>query len=90
MAQPDAKAMKNLVQQGKAMPPKPGSGSTPGRFPVRNADELAKAIQAVGRVRPNTDEARARVRRFIIARAKALNLSSQIPDSWDASGNLKP
>lgn len=85
MAQPDAKTMKNLVKQGKAMPANNG----PGRFPIRNADDLANAIRAVGRVQPPTDEARARVRRFIIKRAKELNLSSRIPENWSADGSLK-
>ena len=84
MAAPDAATMKRLVKQGKAMPA-PGQ-SRPGRFPIRNAGDLAKAIQAVGRV-PEAD--RPKTRRWIMSRAKALGLSSRIPDTWDSSGNLK-
>ena len=58
-------------------------------FPVRNADDLAKAIKAVGRVQPATDAARAKVRRYIAGRAKSLGLTSQLPDSWNADGSLK-
>ena len=61
-----------------------------GRFPITNRADLSKAIQAVGRVRPNTEAARAKVRRFIVKRARALNLTSMIPHSWDHStGGLK-
>jgi hypothetical protein len=87
MAQPDAATMRKLVQQGKAMPA-PGQ-DRPGRFQIRNADELAAAIKAVGLVQPPTDEARAKVRMFIMQRAKALGLNSAIPDSWNADGSLK-
>jgi hypothetical protein len=79
--------MKQLVQQGKALPPQPGSSST-GRFNIENADDVANAILAVGRVRPNTDAQRAKVRRFIMMRAKVLGLSSSIPDTWNADGSL--
>jgi hypothetical protein len=85
MATPDAATMRKLQAQGQALKNASGNPS----FPIRNADDLDKAIRAVGRVKPATDEARARVRRYIQARAKALGLSSHIPDSWDSSGNLK-
>jgi len=80
--------MKNLVKKGQALPA-PGQDRG-GRFPIRNGAELQKAIKAVGRVKPDTDAARATVRRYIIGRARALNLASAIPDTWDSSGNLKP
>lgn len=59
-----------------------------GRFPIRNASDLDRAIRAVGRARPNTEEERRKVRRFIASRAKALGLSSRIPDNWRADGSL--
>ncbi|HKS46342.1 MAG TPA: hypothetical protein VJT49_14775 [Amycolatopsis sp.] len=68
--------------------PAPGQ-DRPGRFQIRNRGELSDAISAVGRVRPNTEEARAKVRRFIMKRARALNLANMIPDSWAADGSLK-
>ena len=85
MAAPDAATMRKLQSQGQAIPNASGDPS----FPVRNAGDLAKAIRAVGLVQPSTDAARARVRVYLIARAKALGLSSQIPDSWNADGSLK-
>lgn len=86
MAGPDAATLRKLQKQGKAMPPASSGGSP--RFPIRNADDLDNAIRAVGRVKPATDAARAKVRRYIISRAKALGLSSKIPDTWNSDGDL--
>lgn len=87
MARPNAKEMRQLVQKGQAMPA-PGQ-DRPGRFQVRNQAELQDAIRAVGRVQPPTDEARAKVRRFVMKRARALNLANLVPDNWNADGSLK-
>jgi hypothetical protein len=88
MSTPSADEMRQLVQQGKAMPAP--EQERPGRFQIRNGDDLASAIRAVGRVRPNTDAARGTVRRFIIKRARELNMSGRIPSSWNADGSVKP
>lgn len=88
MAQPDADKMRSLVKQGKAMPT-PAEDVRPGRFPIANRADLENAIRAVGRVRPDTEEARAAVRRFILKRARELNLSDLIPPTWAADGSLK-
>jgi len=85
MAGPDTDTRKKLAKAGKAMPDSEGSG---GRFPIRNRADLAKAIKAVGRAKGG-EEGRRKVRRFIIRRAKALNLSNMIPDSWQANGSVK-
>jgi len=82
-----ARQMRQLVKQGKAMPA-PGQ-DRPGRFQIENRADLVRAVLAVGRVRPNTEEARSKVRRFILARAKALGALDAIPDSWSADGSLK-
>lgn len=87
MATPDAATLRKLQKQGKAMPPT-SAGGTP-RFPIANADDLANAIKAVGRVKPATEAARSKVRKYIIGRAKALGLSSKIPDTWNSDGSLK-
>lgn len=86
MPRPSADQMRRLVKQGKAMPA-PGQ-DRPGRFQIRDGSELDDAIRAVGRAKgggPGHDA----VRRFIIKRAKALGLSSRIPDNWAADGSLK-
>lgn len=85
MAVPDTQTRRNLTKQGKAMPDAEGSG---GRFPIRNALDLAKAIKAVGRAKGG-EEGRRKVRRFIMRRAKELGLSNQIPDSWQSDGSMK-
>lgn len=85
MADLSEKQRASLASEGKAMPA-PGGG---GRFPIRNRDDLLKAIRAVGRVRPNTEEARAMVRRFIVRRARELGLSNLVPDTWNSDGSLK-
>lgn len=81
MADVSAAERKKAAKKGQAM--------QGGRFPIRNKTDLRAAIRAVGRVRPNTEQARATVRRHIIRRARALGLTSEIPDSWNADGTLK-
>ncbi|GAB3115676.1 hypothetical protein GCM10027160_23370 [Streptomyces calidiresistens] len=88
MATPGNEELRALVRDGKAMPA-PGQ-DRPGRFPIRNRDDLAKAIRAVGRVEPATEEERARVRRYIIRRARELGAVADLPESWDlTTGRLK-
>lgn len=49
-----------------------------GSFPIRNVEELHKAIQAFGRAK-DKDAAK----RHIIKRAKALKATGALPDSWE-------
>lgn len=67
-------ARKSLAKKGQAMP----GGSSGGRFPIRNATDLKKAIRAVGRAKGS----KAAVRAHIKKRAAALGLSSMIPSNW--------
>lgn len=85
MAGPDTDTRRKLASQGKAMPDSEGSG---GRFPIRNREDLAKAIKAVGRA-SGGEEGRRKVRRFIMRRARELGLTSMIPDSWQSDGSVK-
>lgn len=85
MAGPDTKTRQNLAKQGKAMPDAEGSG---GRFPIRNREDLLKAVRAVGRSKGG-EEGRRKVRRFILRRARALGLANLIPDTWASDGSLK-
>lgn len=78
MAGPDAQTRREAEGRGQAMPG--------GRFPIRNRDDLLKAIHAVGRAKGGEAGRRA-VRRFIIRRAKALGLSNLIPDTWKPDGS---
>ena len=56
-----------------------------GSFPVADEEDLHNAIRAVGRGRNNSHAA---IRRHVEARAKALGLSDQIPDTWGDGGKL--
>lgn len=86
MATPSAEEMRRLVRRGQAMPAP--DQSRPGRFPIRNRSELADAIRAVGRARGG-EAGRRTVRRFIIKRARALDATSMIPDTWRSDGSLR-
>lgn len=85
MATPTIEDRRKLAKSGVAMPD--------GSYYIRNAGELDDAISAVGRATPNAGESetarRNSVRRHIIRRARALNLTSKIPDSWNPDGSLK-
>lgn len=62
-----------------------GTAMSDGSFPVPDAAHLEKAIHAVGR---GTNNSHAAIRKHIIQRARALGLSSKIPDSWGADGTI--
>lgn len=59
----------SLAKKGKALPD--------GSFPIRNASDFHNAVKAVGRSK-NPAAAKA----FIIKRAGQLNLTDELPDSW--------
>jgi hypothetical protein len=84
-AEPTAAQKRKLASMGIAMPD--------GSYYIRDAEDLDNAINAVGRATPNAGETpverRNAVRRHIIKRAKALNLASRIPDTWNSDGSLK-
>lgn len=83
MAGTSADRMRQLVKEGKALP---GEGDDPGRFPIRNCKDLENAIHAVGRAKGS----HAKVRRFIMKRARALDCSNvKIPSDWRSDGSLK-
>ena len=60
---------KRLADSGAAMPD--------GSFPIENEEDLKNAIQAYGRAK-DKDAAK----KHIIARAKALGLTSKLPEDW--------
>lgn len=73
----NAKDRKAMAQSGQAM--------SDGSYPIKDAEDLQNAIHAVGRGNADHDA----IRRHIMARAKALGLSADIPDNWNADGSLK-
>lgn len=66
---------KKLASSGAAM-----SG---GSYPIRNEEDLKNAIQAVGRAKNY-----AAARKHIISRAKALGLTSLLPEDWTSSKDV--
>ena len=54
-----------------------GAALPDGSFPIKNAKDLENAIQAHGRAKN-----KARAKRHIITRARALGLESKLPDDW--------
>jgi 2'-5' RNA ligase len=70
---------------------KAGHAMPGGRYPIENADDLDKAINAVGRAGgpKGTDKDRNAVRRHIMVQAKRLGLESKIPDTWNRNGSLQ-
>lgn len=83
LASPSQAKRDKAENDGHAMPG--------GRYPIETADDLDKAIKAVGRAGgPDGDESdRAAVRRHVITQAKRLGLESKIPDTWKSDGSLK-
>jgi hypothetical protein len=67
---------RTLAKMGIAMPD--------GSYYIRDAGELDDAIHAVGRGGADHDT----IRKHIIKRAAALNLSSKIPDNWKSDGSM--
>jgi HK97 family phage prohead protease len=67
---------KKMAASGAAMPD--------GSYPIANGTDLQNAIHAVGRGSGSHDA----IRRHIIKRAKALGLTSMIPENWNASGAM--
>lgn len=61
-----------------------GQAMSDGSYPVADAEDLDRAIHAVGRGGADHDKIRA----HIISRAKALGASSKIPDNWNADGSM--
>jgi HK97 family phage prohead protease len=71
---------KDMLAKGQAMANDNGDPS----YPIKDEEDLDNAIHAVGRGGADHDG----IRKHIIARAKALGLSSKIPDNWNSDGSL--
>jgi HK97 family phage prohead protease len=80
MAKYSAAQMHAMAAKGQAMKNAAGEPS----YPIADDDDLDKAIHAVGRGGSDHDA----IRKHIIARAKALGLSSRIPDNWNPDGSM--
>lgn len=82
-AEPVAKAKYNADDRKRMA----GNGQAmdDGSYPIGDRADLDNAIHAVGRGGADHNA----IRRHVIARAKALGASSEIPDNWNADGSLK-
>ncbi|MBD0743593.1 hypothetical protein [Streptomyces sp. CBMA152] len=76
-----AKQKRDALAKGQAMKNASGDPS----YPIKSKSDLRKAIKAVGRGGADHDKIRA----HIVARAKALGLTSMIPDTWNKDGSMK-
>lgn len=81
MAKYSADQMKAMAAKGQAMKNSSGEPS----YPIADEEDLSNAIRAVGRGGSSHDA----IRRHVIARAKAMGLSSRIPGNWSPDGSLK-
>ena len=70
-AGPSEAVREELAKSGEALPN--------GSYPIRNVSDLRKAVRAYGRSKPSD---RAKVRRHITKRAKALGKPELVPDEW--------
>lgn len=70
----------SMLDKGQALKNANGEAS----YPVADKEDLSNAISAVGRGGADHDA----IRRYIMARAKALGLTSMIPDGWNADGSI--
>lgn len=59
-----------------------GAAMSDGSYPIENATDLHDAIHAIGRGKNNSHAA---IRRHIVSRARALGLTSELPNDWKVS-----
>lgn len=79
MAKYNADQLKAMLAKGQAMKNANGDPS----YPIADEEDLHNAIHAVGRGGGSHDAIRA----HIISRAKALGMSSALPDDWTSGGS---
>lgn len=75
----DAKELAALGREGKAF-----KGPSGWSYPIADADDLHRAIKAVGRGSAQHEK----IRVYIMGRARAMRLSSAIPSTWNSNGTL--
>ena len=63
---------------------KSGEAMSDGSYPIKDEEDLRRAIKAVGRGGASHNA----IRKHIMARAKALELSNLIPENWQEDGSI--
>jgi hypothetical protein len=81
---PNTAKRKRALSKGAALPPLGGNPAGSARFPIENTSDLQKATRMVQLAKGD----KTAIRRYIMARAKALGASSMIPDNWNADGTV--
>ena len=76
----NADQLKAMAAKGQAMKNASGDPS----YPIADEEDLHNAIHAVGRGGGSHNA----IRQHIISRAKALGMSSAIPDNWNPDGSM--
>jgi hypothetical protein len=74
-AGPSAAVREKAAAKGQALPD--------GSYPIRNEEDLHKAIQAFGRAKD-----KAAAKRHIIKRARALGAVSELPEDWGVTASI--
>lgn len=82
-AEPIDKA--DLSAAGRKKAAASGAAMADGSYPITTKADLRKAIKAVGRGGADHDK----IRKHVIARARALGLENLVPDNWNPDGSLK-
>ena len=80
---PTAAQRKSALSQGKALP-HPSGNPGQARFPITNATLLGRAIRMVQLAKGD----KTAIRRYIMAKARAMGLSSMIPAHWKPDGTI--
>lgn len=80
---PTAATRKSALAQGKALP-HPSGNPGQARFPITNATLLGRAIRMVQLAKGD----KTAIRRYIMAKARAMGLSSMIPAHWKPDGTI--
>jgi hypothetical protein len=75
-------AAKQIPQGARDKAAAKGQTAYNGSFPIRNVDELKRAIQSIGRAPADKRDA---VKKFIVGRAKTLGRLDLVPASWKAA-----
>ena len=79
------RAAEKYSDADRAAMAKSGDALPDGSYPIKDQEDLANAIHAVGR----GGDPHGTIRKHIMARAKALGLSKMIPSDWNSDGSMK-
>ncbi|MFE5369241.1 hypothetical protein [Streptomyces mirabilis] len=77
-AEPFALLKRQFTAEQRRQAAKSGAAMPGGRYPIENSEDLHNAVHALGRGKGSHAE----IKRHIIARAKKLGLTDQLPEDW--------